>query len=107
MGEEMTETWKVTTSNQGSGNTQYTVSSESGAIVYSVAGINKKADAYRIAAAPEMYEAVTLALRNAESALYMLPASDNYKVSAQKDILSSQIGTYRAALAKADGKPSE
>jgi hypothetical protein len=62
------------------------------------------ASANLIAAAPDLYAAVKLALRNEEARLYMLPASDDYEVSAQKDILSAAIGHYRAALRKADGQ---
>lgn len=57
-------------------------------------------------AAPELLKAVKLALGNAETSLYLLPASDDYDVSCQKDILSTQIGIYRAAIRKAESVKS-
>lgn len=73
-------------------------------VVHSVAGgkDHAEANARLIAAAPDLLELVKLALRNEESRLYMLPASDDEEVSAQKDILSAAIGRYRAAIAKAE-----
>lgn len=51
-------------------------------------------------AAPELAVELQHALRDTEVRLYMLPI-DGKGVSEQKDILSAQIGRYRAALKKA------
>jgi hypothetical protein len=42
--------------------------------------------------------ALWLAKANDESRLYALPASDDYRVSLQKDTLSASIGTYKSAM---------
>lgn len=46
----------------------------------------------------DLRQCVEMALGDAQTSLYLLPASDSYDVSAKKDILSAQIGRYRAAL---------
>ena len=62
------------------------------------------ANANLIAAAPEMYEALQMALAAEQTRLYSLPASDEYEVSVAKDGCSARIGRIKAVLAKAEGK---
>jgi len=51
----------------------------------------------------DLVAAVTRAKRDAENRLYRLPV-DGPGVSEQKDILSAQIGSYNAVIAKAEGR---
>jgi hypothetical protein len=52
-----------------------------------------------IAAAPDLLEAVTHALHDAESRLYMLPVKAE---QIERDIITAQIDIYRAAIANAE-----
>lgn len=52
----------------------------------------------------DLLECVKHALVDAQTRLYLLPASDDYATSSQREILGTQIGKYSDAIARAEGE---